>query len=93
MLDEVVITLVAHNLKQSLQCLLYSTDSCDLLGIEENNAKVTLIKIMVIEKEVEHLIYSRGESLLTLLMPDRAGIFDCQLTQVAAKLFSKLRCG
>ncbi len=59
MLDEVVITLVAHNLQQSFQSLLHRTDGLDLLGIEENNAKVTLIKIMVIEEEVEHLVYSR----------------------------------
>lgn len=58
MQNEVVITLVAHNLQNSVQSLLHSTDSRDLLWIEENNANVSLIKIMVIEEEVKHLVYS-----------------------------------
>jgi len=59
MFDEVIITLVTYNLQQSVQSSLHSTHSRDLLGIQENNANTTFIKIMVIEEEVKHLVYSR----------------------------------
>ncbi|PXW78981.1 hypothetical protein C7451_10143 [Blastomonas natatoria] len=59
MFDEVVITLVTYNLQQSVQSSLHSTYSSDLLGIQKNNANATFIKIMVIEEEVAHLVYSR----------------------------------
>lgn len=56
MFDEVVITLVTYNLQQGVQSSLHSTYSRGLLGIQENNANVTFMKIMVIEEEVEHLV-------------------------------------
>lgn len=93
MLDEGVVPRVAHGLQDGLERPLHGLDSGDLRSVEHHGSDASLVEIMVVEEEMEHLVYARHEAAIALLAPDRARVVGCQFAEGMQQLPSYVRQG
>jgi hypothetical protein len=85
-LNELVITPVADDQKHCLESAFHGGHNFNFRAVEEHRTYVSLVKVMVIEKEMKHFVYARPEALLAFGLPSRSRIVDCQLREIEYQL-------
>jgi len=79
MLHKLVITRIPNGFQDCIKGTLHCLNRCKLILIEEHDADVRLVKRMVVEEEMEHLIYAGDEPLLPLFLPLPSRVIGLQL--------------